>query len=345
MRRSIFRKTLVICAFCALSGCATNGGMLPSMISPKATLGVDTETRGTLLNLPQPSAKTTIAVYQFADQTGQFKQSGSENQSLSRALTQGADSIVIQALRDAGNGTWFNVVERSGLTDLLQERQLIRSMRREYLGEERVDPANLPPLVFAGAIIRGGIIGYDSNVVTGGMGARFLGIGGSTQYRENVITVALRLVSVKNGEVVASVTARKTVLSVSIQGGLTRFVSFKRLLEAESGVTANEPALVALQQAIEHGVMALIVQASRRGVWKFADQQAGEEILAAFEQENNIASILPEGTELQVDDRQILNTQPNNGPPPQPQPDPNQPARSIEGCRRTICPELEKDGG
>jgi curli production assembly/transport component CsgG len=202
----------------------------------------------------------------------------------------------------------------------------------------------LPPLFFAGAIVRGGIIGYDSNIVTGGMGARFLGIGGSTQYRESVITVALRLVSVKDGKVVASVTARKTVLSVGIQGGLTRFVSFKRLLEAESGVTANEPALVALQQAIEHGLMALIVQAARQGVWSFADKAAGEEVMSAFEAAENIVTLVPEEALKAAENGKPIDEQPQtNSTGGQPiENGPGQVPRSIDGCRRAICPELNE---
>ncbi len=34
---------------------------------------------------------------------------------------------------------------------------------------------NLPSLLFAGLILDGGIIGYDCNTVTGGLGARYLG--------------------------------------------------------------------------------------------------------------------------------------------------------------------------
>ena len=44
-------------------------------------------------------------------------------------------------------------------------------------------------------ILEGGIIGYDSNIETGGRGARTLGIGGQTQYRRDVVIVSLRAVS------------------------------------------------------------------------------------------------------------------------------------------------------
>jgi curli production assembly/transport component CsgG len=340
MPRSFLKRLSALCAFMSvgLTGCADTGMMSPVM-SPKPSLGAVTESRTTLQNLPAPTSPTTVAVYQFADQTGQFKPADSQNQSLSRALTQGADSLVVQALRDVGDGKWFNVVERAGLEDVLRERRIIQTTRNDYLNEQRINPDILPPLVFAGAIIRGGVIGYDSNVLTGGMGARFLGIGGSTQYRESVITVALRLVSVKNGQVLASVTARKTLLSVGIQGGLTKFVSFKRLLEVEGGVTANEPALVALQQAIEHGVMALIVQGGRQKVWAFADPAAGEDVMAAFERENNIASLAADGQLIDAEPTNILESRQSQAPDG----DPSQPTRAIDGCRRISCPE-QKSG-
>jgi curli production assembly/transport component CsgG len=340
MQLTTLKRLSAFCVFMSvgLAGCADTG-MMPPAMSPKPLLGAVTQSRTSLQNLPAPSTPTTVAVYQFADQTGQFKSNDSQNQSLSRALTQGADSLVVQALRDVGDGKWFNVVERAGLDDVLRERRIIQTTRNDYLNEQRINPDVLPPLVFAGAIIRGGVIGYDSNVLTGGMGARFLGIGGSTQYRESVITVALRLVSVKNGQVLASVTARKTLLSIGIQGGLTKFVSFKRLLEVEGGVTANEPALVALQQAIEHGVMALIVQGGRQKVWAFADPAAGEEVMAAFERENNIASLAIDGQSIEAEPANIIEPKQNQGTPG----DPSQPPRAVDGCRRISCPEQKTE--
>ena len=54
-------------------------------------------------------------------------------------------------------------------------------------------------------IIKGAITGYDSNETTGGLGARLLAIGGDAQYRRDIVTVSLRAVDVRNGEVKASV--------------------------------------------------------------------------------------------------------------------------------------------
>ena len=63
-----------------------------------------------LLDLPWPNQKTVVAVYQFSDLTGQRKSSDTIA-SFSTAVTQGASHILVEALRDAGKGNWFAVVE------------------------------------------------------------------------------------------------------------------------------------------------------------------------------------------------------------------------------------------
>ena len=144
-----------------------------------------TTTQSILLEMPLPPAPVPVAVYEFEDKTGQFKPQ--ENaQSLSRAVSQGGASILVKALRDAGNGQWFRVLERTGLENLLKERKIIREIRSRYLGETEINPNALPPLLFAGVILEGGIVGFDTNTLTGGLGARFLGVGGDVTYRQNL---------------------------------------------------------------------------------------------------------------------------------------------------------------
>ena len=65
-----------------------------------------------LLELPLPNQKTVVAVYSFPDLTGQRK-SSDNIASFSTAVTQGAEHVLVEALRDAGKGNWFVVVERS----------------------------------------------------------------------------------------------------------------------------------------------------------------------------------------------------------------------------------------
>ncbi|MDX2309262.1 MAG: CsgG/HfaB family protein, partial [Hyphomicrobium sp.] len=153
-----------------------------------------------------------------------------------------------------------------------KERQIIREMRQRYLGEENVNPEALPSLMFAGVLLEGGVIGYDSNTVSGGAGARYLGIGGASQYRHDTVTVYLRAVSVKTGEVLTTVVARKSVASVAISASAFRFVAFRELLEAETGITTNEPDQIALQQAIEKAVHSLVLEGAQLGYWRFEDQ-------------------------------------------------------------------------
>lgn len=245
-----------------------------------------TQTQNLLHQLPAPERQVAIAVYGFTDQTGQFKPTEA-GQTLSRAVTQGASSMLVKALQDAGTRDWFTVVERERLDNLLKERQIITEMRKRYLGEEVVDANALPALMFAGVLLEGGIVGYDTNTVTGGAGAAFLGIGGRTEYRQDTVTVYLRAVSVRTGEVLTNVTASKTIASQAIGLSTYKFVAFKELLEAEWGITANEPDQVALQQAIEKAVYGLILEGVELDLWRFADMQAAQPLLATYRAERD----------------------------------------------------------
>ncbi|KZY21434.1 curlin, partial [Erythrobacter sp. HI0038] len=218
-----------------------------------------TQTQVLLQQLPAPQRQVAVAVYGFSDQTGQFKPTEA-GQTLSRAVTQGASSMLVKALQDAGSRQWFTIVERERLDNLLKERQIISEMRKRYLGEETTNPQALPALLFAGVLLEGGIVGYDTNTVTGGAGAAFLGIGGRTEYRQDTVTVYLRAVSVRTGEVLTTVTASKTIASRAIGASAYKFVAFKELLEFEAGITSNEPDQVALQQAVEKATFGLIME-------------------------------------------------------------------------------------
>ena len=167
----------------ALTGCATvteNGRTLFPETRPEAFIPDKTQTQVLLGKLPAPTRPIAVAVYGFVDQTGQYKPS-EVGQTLSRAVTQGGGSILVKALQDAGNRQWFTIVERESLRNLLNERQIIREMRERYLGEQGVNPQALPALLFAGVLLEGGIVGYDTNTVTGGAGAALLGIGVRTE--------------------------------------------------------------------------------------------------------------------------------------------------------------------
>ena len=230
-----------------------------------------------LLELPPAEERPIVAVYQFNDKTGQRKERDGIAD-FSTAVTQGGPEMVIDALKTAGQGEWFRVVERNGLDNLVRERQIIRSARQEFAkqnGDEKFQELN--SLLFAGMIIEGGIIGYDSNIKTGGRGARTLGIGGARQYRQDVVTVSMRAVSVLTGEVLLNVQTRKTVLSYGKSGDVFRFIEQgTQLVEFEDGIGNNESVTYATRTAIEAAVLELVYQGHRRGYWKIKGYNENE---------------------------------------------------------------------
>lgn len=216
---------------------------------------------------PPQEGPISVAVYQFSDKTGQRRPSEVVAH-FSSAVTQGSETWLIKALQDAGNGSWFKVVERVGLENLTRERQLIRQTREQYDGK---DAKPLRPLLFASLLIEGGIIGYDVNIISGGIGARYLGIAPSTQYRQDQVTIVMRVISVQSGEVLANIATSKTILSTAI--GIDAFKFFDngtRALEIETGLAANEPVNFAVKAAIEAGVVELIKEGDKKGLWRIS---------------------------------------------------------------------------
>jgi curli production assembly/transport component CsgG len=283
------RRLFALLACGLLSACASVGENGRDSLPPMTSLAYiprKTETQRLLESLPPPQRPVAIAVYDFTDQTGQFKPTD-QTQTLSRAVSQGAASILVKALQDAGDRSWFTIVERENLKNLLNEREIIREMRERYLGEKGVNPQALPALLFAGVLLEGGIIGYDTNTVTGGAGAAFLGIGAHEDYRQDTVTVYLRAVSVRTGEVLTTVTASKTIASKAVDANAFKFVAFKKLLEAEAGYTTNEPEELALQEAIEKAVYDMVLEGSELKLWSFADQKAGWPLVWRYDQERD----------------------------------------------------------
>lgn len=269
------KQTLIsLAVIVLLTGCAT-GSAIREKISGKQFDEPVVETNTYLKRqseelLPPQGGPITVAVYGFRDLTGQRK-SQQNIASLSSAVTQGADAYLIKALQDVGEARWFKVVERVGLENLIKERQMIRQMREQYQGR---DAKPLPPMLFAGVIIEGGIVGYDSNTLTGGSGVRIFGIGAQTQYQSDTVTVNVRTVSVSTGEVLTSVTITKTVLSYMDKLGVLRFVSAgEQAVEAETGASINESINKATSMAIQAAVVATIREGARKGHWSFRTNQ------------------------------------------------------------------------
>ena len=282
----MFRILMTILLGLALAGCAASAMNFDLQKQEVAYKELET------ITLPEGDP-IIIAVYDFVDMTGQ-KKPVKDFASMSSAVTQGSYQILIKALQDAGGGKWFRVVERHSLPSLLQERKLIRSTRQQADGDN-AEP--LPALLFAGAYITGGIVGYDSNVVTGGAGARILGIGAHKEYRQDIVSIILRLVNVQSGEVIITTTIEKTIFSTSTGADVFKYVDAGvMLLEIEAGVARNEPVTFAVRKAIEAGVVELIKQGVEKDLWKYKeiivveDIEITEEVLGVDEEviEENI---------------------------------------------------------
>ena len=217
-----------------------------------------------LANLPPAKVRPVVAVYRFTDLTGQRK-SRDNIADFSTAVTQGGEAFVIDALKTAGKGKWFRVVDRVGIDNLVRERQIIRSARQEF---EPENENGLQPLLFAGIIVDGGIIGYDTNIESGGRGARYLGIGKSSQYRRDSIVISLRAISTLTGEVLLNVQTKKSILSAGNGYDVFRFVDMDtKLIEFEDGIGFNESVTYATRAAVEEAVLELIYQGHDRGYW------------------------------------------------------------------------------
>lgn len=282
-------KTYSRIFFCTIFLCITQAcsSLLGLPSNPeRSTLGENTIYTTELKNMPLPKEKIVIGVYKFRDQTGQYKPSENGN-NWSTAVPQGTTTILIKALEDS---RWFIPIERENIANLLNERQIIRSTRQEYLKDADKNSQSLPPLLYAGILLEGGVISYDSNVMTGGLGARYFGIGASTQYRQDRITIYLRAVSTLNGEILKTVYTSKTILSTSVNGSFFRYIDTERLLEAEVGLTQNEPVQLAVTEAIEKAVKALIVEGIKDEIWGKSVDNTGnyQAVIDEYEREQDV---------------------------------------------------------
>lgn len=275
--------TLLFTTLIVLSGCAAP--LYPPFYE-KAISGPEyiTSIYLDLINLPAPEKKVPVAVYKFRDQTGQYKPPTTST-NFSTAVTQGATTILIKALEDSG---WFLPVERENLANLLQERKLALQIATQFGNDTQIKETAskvLQPLVFAGVLFEGGIISYDTNIVSGGIGAKYFGAGGAAQYRVDRVTVYLRAVSVKNGVVLKTVQTTKVILSQQISLGIFRFVRLNRLLEAEAGFSTNEPVDMAIQEAIHKAVFDMIIEGVKIGMWKPKNPEEFKKVIEKYEKE------------------------------------------------------------
>src|SRR5690554_919350 len=253
----------------------------PAGVESSSVIGEITATEKDFKKLPAPQEPIIVGVYKFRDQTGQYKASNMGT-NWSTAVPQGLTTILIKSLEDS---KWIAPIERENIGNLLNERQIIRTTRQEYSNGQNVD--NMPPLLFAGILLEGGVISYDTNILTGGAGARYFGIGGSSEYRQDRITVYLRAVSTNSGKILKTVYTSKTILSQSVNASMFRYVDVERLMEAEIGVTNNEPVHMAVTEAINKAVYLMILEGIQDNIWtsKEADKRKADNLLEEYQQE------------------------------------------------------------
>jgi curli production assembly/transport component CsgG len=264
---SIMKKiALLIFVLLQLQACSSLKEPMPAEQAPEVpTLTPRASTYYDLLSLPRPRGRLIAAVYGFRDQSGQYKPVPAS--SFSTAVTQGGASMLMDALQTSG---WFRVLEREGLQNVLTERKIIRAAQTKP-GAAKNIKSELPSLQAANLLLEGGVVAYDSNIRSGGEGARYLGVGASVEYRVDQVTVSLRAVDVSSGEVLSNVMTSKTIYSVGRNAGVFKFIEFKDLLQLEAGYTTNEPAQLCVLSAIESAVAHLIAQGVERQLWATAD--------------------------------------------------------------------------
>jgi curli production assembly/transport component CsgG len=267
-------------SICLLAGCA-HDAFYDNQLVEEAKVNDKTQAGSVLANLPLPAQPIPVVIYDFVDQTGQFRNNG-QYTDYSSAVTKGGYSILVNALLSAGRNKWFTVAERGGLKHLLQERQIIKLTHDQYMGPKGEKLPPLPPLLYGGMMIEGGIVSYDSNIVTGGIGAVYLGVGGSAQYRRDLVTVYLRAVSVQSGKVLLSVNSTKTIYSAALDANFLKYFSISNLFQSEAGFTMNEPTQLGVRQAVETAVYSLIMEGALENMWSFKDPEQGKIAIADY---------------------------------------------------------------
>jgi curli production assembly/transport component CsgG len=273
-------RAAVLFAGALVAGCSSTHP--PTRAEAQAHLAPPTTSTRDLLRLPAPKGKIAVAVYGFRDQTGQYKPA--PQSAFSTSVTQGASAMLVKALADSG---WFVPLERENLQNLLTERKIVRAL--ESPQDKNNAAPQIPQLLPASIIVEGGITAYESNVRTGGIGASFLGIGVSRQYRVDEVTINLRSVDVRTGKILTTVSTSKSIYSYEIRPSVFKFVNFKDLAQFEAGMTRNEPAQLCVRDAVESAVVFLVVQGLKQRLWQLNDERdAASPLIKAYELDDGI---------------------------------------------------------
>lgn len=215
----------------------------------------------TLSSLAPPNGEPiVVGVYNFVDQSGQRLVNERPVSEMSTALPQGLSSILVQELQRAADGKLYRVVERENVDALLTERRIVvASLPAEQASQ-------LTPLLLPGIILTGGAVSYDRSVTQDLRGLGFKSVNGVKEVATDQVGVILRAVSVKNGEVLATVHARKSVMSAR-SGVSGLYILNNDVLALEIGGSANEPVSLAVRLAIAAAVLELTEEGIKKDWW------------------------------------------------------------------------------
>lgn len=142
--RYYFKFGISILTGFVLTGCVA--GSHEDVLSRPATLVTMTKTSLLVEDLPSPRKRIPISVFQIKDETGQHKPADNYAE-FSRAVTQAGGAVLIDILKKASNGKWFQVLERVELANIVQERKILQQRRIEYLKNKYMNQDYLPPAV------------------------------------------------------------------------------------------------------------------------------------------------------------------------------------------------------
>ncbi|PMH75364.1 hypothetical protein BCU63_05175, partial [Vibrio splendidus] len=166
-------------------------------------------------------------------------------------------SMLMHSLSGLNDGKLYKVIDRTFLAQMLDERQL---------ASISVSPKNLGVLKVPSIVFTGGVIAYDHNNKQVAGGFFFNDFSLSSEYSMDTVTVSLRAVSVKTGEILLSSISKKTIISIS--AGINSYKIFDdNLMQLEMGGSYNEPISVATRLAIEQSILDITKQALELGWW------------------------------------------------------------------------------
>ena len=244
---------LAICSV-VLMACA------PPELKTEQPVLVEKSSLSVLADLKAPKSEAIfVGIYNFIDQTGQ-RASPASGSEMSTAVPQGLSSMLVQELERAGAGKYYRVVERENIDSVLNERRIAAAM----LGD--TSESQLGALFIPGILLTGGAVSYDRNVTQSFAGVGYASVNGRDETVADQVSIVLRAVSVKTGEVLATVMTTKSVLSRQ-RGFQVLAILDEDVGALEAGGASNEPVSYATRLAIAAAVVDLTKQGMADGWW------------------------------------------------------------------------------